>query len=190
MNATAIITSINNARRQLKGTVFNGSEIQDNEGVWKKPPQGWIKLNVDGATTYTERCGCGGVLRNEKGEFIKGFMKHVDEGDSLKSELLGLLYGLKFSWDNGTRELLAETDAAEVLTLVKEVNMTNHPNGQIIAEIQELLSRNWNVVMSKIPRNAKRVADLLAKKAIDMRPGLHTIVEPFTELSELIQIEC
>lgn len=43
--------------------------------------------------------------------------------------------------------------------------------------------------MSKIPRNANRVADLLAKKAIDMRPGLHTIVEPFTELSELIQID-
>ena len=45
---------------------------------WEKPPSGWKKLNTDGSSIgCMERAGCGGVIKDEHGNWVTGFTRHV-----------------------------------------------------------------------------------------------------------------
>ncbi|KAK4734382.1 hypothetical protein R3W88_008643 [Solanum pinnatisectum] len=42
---------------------------------WTPPPTGTFKLNIDGATNITKGIGgIGGVIRNNKGDWVIGFI--------------------------------------------------------------------------------------------------------------------
>jgi hypothetical protein len=45
---------------------------------WKKPLEGWIKLNIDGACKRGgESSGCGGLFCNSDGRWIKGYFNKI-----------------------------------------------------------------------------------------------------------------
>lgn len=45
---------------------------------WQPPEMGWMKLNTDGACQNGNRqMGVGGLIRNENGVWIRGFMGRV-----------------------------------------------------------------------------------------------------------------
>ncbi|KAF3951859.1 hypothetical protein CMV_022529 [Castanea mollissima] len=45
---------------------------------WEKPPTVWIKLNTDGSSSGDlGLAGGGGVFRNEEGEWILGYSRHI-----------------------------------------------------------------------------------------------------------------
>ena len=51
---------------------------------WKPPPEGLIKLNVDGSfLEYSFRLGAGGVLRGHDGNKIAGFTHFANGCDAL-----------------------------------------------------------------------------------------------------------
>ncbi|MCI29347.1 hypothetical protein A2U01_0050556 [Trifolium medium] len=35
---------------------------------WKPPPEGWVRLNMDGSCKEGNRAGCGGLVRGSEGE--------------------------------------------------------------------------------------------------------------------------
>jgi hypothetical protein len=46
---------------------------------WIKPPDGWIKLNYDGACKQGgELASCGGLFRNSKGDWSKAMSKRLE----------------------------------------------------------------------------------------------------------------
>ena len=97
-------------------------------------------MNVDGAGTQDHVVACGGVLRDEQCKFIEGFMFKVDKPtDSLLSELWAVLFGLKMCWDSGERQVVLETDAAEVVSLIQGPTPTSHPDLTEITEIKSML---------------------------------------------------
>ena len=50
---------------------------------WEKPPSGWKKLNTDESSIgCMERAGCGGVIRDEHGNWVAGFTRHVGATNS------------------------------------------------------------------------------------------------------------
>ncbi|MCI88500.1 ribonuclease H protein, partial [Trifolium medium] len=54
---------------KLKDTVYIG---------WKRPGEGWVKLNNDGACKNRgEIAGCGGLFRDSDGRWIKGYTKKI-----------------------------------------------------------------------------------------------------------------
>lgn len=55
---------------------------------WKPPPEGLIKLNVDGSFLEDSfRLGAGGVLRGHDGNWIPRFTHFTNGGDALLAEL-------------------------------------------------------------------------------------------------------
>ena len=62
---------------------------------WEKPLSRWKKLNTDGSSIICmERAGCGGVIRDEHGNWVAGFTRHVGATNSFAIELWGLRDGL------------------------------------------------------------------------------------------------
>ncbi|KAK2422286.1 Polynucleotidyl transferase, ribonuclease H superfamily protein [Trifolium repens] len=65
---------------------------------WKPPVGDWIKLNTDGACKDENVAGCGGILRNNAGEWCGGFAKHLGKCSAFVAELWGVLEGLQYAW--------------------------------------------------------------------------------------------
>ena len=55
---------------------------------WERPPLGWKKLNTDGSRLGgADSAGCGGIVRDDQGEWVAGFSKHVGSTNSFTVEL-------------------------------------------------------------------------------------------------------
>lgn len=47
------------------------SKFQCRFGQWLPSQEGWVKLNMDGASKTGVRSGCGGLIRGDQGEYGK-----------------------------------------------------------------------------------------------------------------------
>ena len=58
---------------------------------WEKPPLGWVHLNTDGSTLGNPgRAGCGGIIRNDRGDWIGGFSRSTGVTTRFIAELQAL----------------------------------------------------------------------------------------------------
>ncbi|GAU31364.1 hypothetical protein TSUD_19090 [Trifolium subterraneum] len=73
-----IFNNIKKSWNGIKDTIYIG---------WKKSPEGWIKLNCDGACKGRgESSGCGGLFRNSDGRWMKGYSKKIGVYDAFHAE--------------------------------------------------------------------------------------------------------
>lgn len=62
---------------------------------WNKPPNGWFKLNTDGASIGNSgKAGGGGLIRDSSGNWVKGFSRDIGFGTSILAEFWALRDGL------------------------------------------------------------------------------------------------
>jgi ribonuclease HI len=99
---------------------FNGTTQQVR---WDPPCEGWVVLNIDRAKEADSFCGCGGIIRCSRGEWISDFSKGLGECSVEMAELWGAWVGLKLAWDLGHRQIDVRMDAQGVVKLLnKEVD--------------------------------------------------------------------
>ena len=62
---------------------------------WTKPEAGWCKLNTDGASLGNPRkAGGGGLIRDHRGEWLKGFSREIGSTTNVIAEFWALRDGL------------------------------------------------------------------------------------------------
>jgi len=75
---------------KLKETIYIG---------WKRPEEGWVKLNSDDACKDRGAIvGCGGLFHPSGGRWIKSYTKKIGACDALHAEMWGLYLGLDMAW--------------------------------------------------------------------------------------------
>ncbi|GMI90228.1 hypothetical protein like AT4G29090 [Hibiscus trionum] len=153
----------------LADSIMVSEKDKRSQAHWTPPPKGFLKLNVDGATSVeTNRAGIGGLLRNEEGINLWCFSEAVDLGPPSLAELEAVLRGIRFFlasvWCQNLR-LIIESDCRKVVDWLNGV--VNPPlllrNG-IIATMSTIQNKGWFVRW--IPRGCNTAADGLAKKGI------------------------
>ena len=84
---------------------------------WMAPPQGVLKLNVDGATFADEHAmGIGALIKEWKGKFTVAIVKKfLGEAEALKAGVLAVKEGLLLAQNLGIRALVLEGDAKIIL---------------------------------------------------------------------------
>ncbi|XP_035545086.1 uncharacterized protein LOC109020946 [Juglans regia] len=83
---------------------------------WSRPKNGCFKLNVDGSSVGNPGpSGVGGVIRNDKGEFVCGFAKFTGHNTNNAVEVLGLPYGLRNVRDLDIHDVEIEIDSMLVI---------------------------------------------------------------------------
>ena len=74
--------------------------------AWRPPIESWFKLNVDGSMhSASGACGCGGVIRDDQGNWVLGFTLRCSHTDILLVQLEAINAGLSLAWEHGYRLL-------------------------------------------------------------------------------------
>ncbi|KAH0690823.1 hypothetical protein KY289_018181 [Solanum tuberosum] len=78
--------------------------------TWIKPPPLRVKLNSDGSCSNGQSGG-GGIIRDQKGDFIFAYSIPLGNGTSNTAEAEALLYGLQWCASKGIEMAIGETDS-------------------------------------------------------------------------------
>jgi len=144
----------------VKDTIYIG---------WKRPQEGWIKLNSDGACKDLGHIsGCGGIFRDADGKWIKGYTKKIGACDALHAEMWGLYLGMEMAWREHIDHLIVESDSKILINMISDKFKFNGNIPILVQRIRKLLRMEWHVKINHTWREGNRSADWLANFSISV----------------------
>ncbi|CAI0444675.1 unnamed protein product [Linum tenue] len=157
---------------------------------WQPPPDGWVKLNVDGSVKGDPPSSAiGGVARDPAGNWIAGFYTHVGHCSVLEAELKALRDGLSLIWVLGYCKVLVHSDSSTAVNLILSEKELFHPLGMIIADCHIMLQKSWEIELSYRLREANIVADAMAELGHDCRSGERLWPSPPSSILQLVDLD-
>jgi ribonuclease HI len=129
---------------------------------WNPPLQGWVCLNVDGASRNGV-IGCGGVVRGSVGEWIHGFSKIIGRGEIYIAELSGVLEGMRLTRRMNFDKVEVRIDSLGIVKDINRKQASKMCGRALIRKIVDLLEHDWEVIFKHSYREANHLADALAK---------------------------
>ena len=102
---------------------------------WSPPPQGVLKLNVDGATFEDENTTrTGAIIRDWRRKFIAASVRKFEgEAEAMRVEIRAVKEGLGLAFNLGIRALCLEVDAKFVLESFHHSTIILTYNGIILS---------------------------------------------------------
>ncbi|XP_019173838.1 PREDICTED: uncharacterized protein LOC109169412 [Ipomoea nil] len=159
-----------------------------NEQVgWTKPSRGWHKLNVDGSCKGDGMAGCGGLIRDEAGEYCAGFSSSVGRCQVLEAEAWGVFHGLRLAREEGCAKLLVESDSKQLIDKLRKKDKASSKVCNIMWRCMREADRLQQVEYVHVRREGNKVADWLARSAIATQVGYRGFKEAPIEIEELLQ---
>lgn len=131
--------------------------------LWESPPEGFVKLNVDGSSLGNPGpSGAGGVFRDSGGNVLRGFSYFLGSRTNMEAEASALLEGMLLS--TGYHSLQVEMDSQVLMAMVNGKGRVPWKLWKTISCIQAL-ALGRQVTFSHVYREANGVADALANLA-------------------------
>ncbi|KAL0928315.1 hypothetical protein M5K25_000189 [Dendrobium thyrsiflorum] len=171
-----LLTAVTQERFELKnflncydavlyfGIRHNGNFSNGNQRLvyWHKPPVSIFKLNVDGSVR-NDGFGCGGIIRDDKGNLVVAFAEPLPTCSVVKAELFAILKGIKLCFSRDIYNIWIEVDAISTIHFLMQnsSNVVKHDLFYLIREIKHLLNMA-NCNMSHVYREGNACADWLA----------------------------
>jgi len=187
--AKETISAFNKSNPLIANPIAKG--ISESLIQWFPPPEGWVKLNVDGASKGNPGlAGAGGLLRGQYGNWIRGFALNLGICSSVKAELLALLHGLKLAKDQGVTKLIVHTDSQVAFRKLNVLTTKNCAYRYLISKCQEFLQNpDWEVVLEHCYRESNQAADFLANVGV-LQSSASVILEvPPAPLRKILAID-
>lgn len=133
---------------------------------WCKPPQGWIKINIDAAYRQDmEYIGTGCIVRDEQGLFLRGRVNRLRRcGEAREAEAMSLKEALLWMKQWRTTRCIFEMDAKSVVDAVHGAQQ-NSIFHLIIDECVQILKHFEEVLVIFDHRSANKAAHMLAQAA-------------------------
>ncbi|XP_042950614.1 uncharacterized protein LOC122282698 [Carya illinoinensis] len=153
--------------REHKATIEATKIKQRYRCQWQPPPEGVLKLNIDGAL-FSDQCkaGIGAVLRDKEGKVIFAASKSEPAiADPMEIELLAMLRGLQLCVSLGITSLQVESDSLLTVQELEKEGYSTTLWGGLIQEVKSLLQRYPNWSIQHKGREANGVAHCLARFA-------------------------
>lgn len=127
------------------------------------PPSGWFKINTDGVSKGNPgSAGCGGILRDDVGNWVQGFGYHIGHCSAYMAELWGIFRGLQIAWKLGIKKLIVESDSYSAIQSITAYIKEEHPRLCLVHRIRDWIKKEWEVVILHTFREGNRSADWIA----------------------------
>ncbi|CAN1195923.1 Putative ribonuclease H protein At1g65750 [Linum perenne] len=161
------------------------------EIAWDPGPPGWTTVNTDGAVNQESgKAAAGGLVRNSNGQCLGAFAMNIGYCSITRAELRGAIQGLRLAWDVGVRRVELQVDSMTVVQLIEPPNDPMHLHAMEVRDIRELLSRDWEVRVKHVYREANHAADHLAGSGFAFPLGIHSISPTDTNLVYFLRYDC
>ncbi|XP_016729506.1 uncharacterized protein [Gossypium hirsutum] len=153
---------------------------------WRKPPSGYIKVNVD-AVVINGSSGLGTIARDQDGFVIGGCYKFVDKAlDVNWAELEALKKGLHLAARLKIARLIVESDSAGLVNSVNKRNKDITVFGQHIKHTCNAFNFFDSIHVNWISRTSNNAADLLCHLAVRNKVDLYFDMDYPTDIHSLI----
>ncbi|KAF7838891.1 ribonuclease H [Senna tora] len=180
-----IIQRVRNCRSDFGSLLSNAKKKPDRVVKhirWLPPEAGWVKVNVDGACSSKGRdhghAACGGVVRDENGNYMVGFLKNLGSCSPIQAELWGVHSGLSTAWLHGFRRVIIEVDSMVVCGMMQGLLSDSHPCAALVRQIHGFLGKDWEVRVQHTYREGNHVADAMARAAYQSGKDLSFVTNP------------
>ena len=137
-------------------------------------------LNTDGAAQGNPGpAGAGGVLRDDKGAWVIGFLENAGHCSSVKAEIRAVLRGLLVARETRALRVWIQLDSKVVVDMLG-MQREWHPKLRgLLRQCKQLLDwEGWEVKISHCYREANQVADILAKLGSEDSVGVQLYSHP------------
>ncbi|XP_019167154.1 PREDICTED: uncharacterized protein LOC109162903 [Ipomoea nil] len=136
---------------------------------WKRPQQGFMKMNVDAAINIGDGCmGVGCVLRDDQGVFVaarsanwRGVLT------SREAEALAIRDSLIWLRSHTESNILVETDSQQVVQCYNS-NLGDSSFHLLLADIKNLMSMFAHSSLVFVKRSANQAAHLLVRQSVSV----------------------
>ena len=105
----------------------------------------------------------------------------------LAAEVWGIIYGLRLSWELGSRTLIPEVDNKCAVDILSGRNQCPRQCLALFTEAKCLIQRNWTVQVTHSYREMNCCADYLANKGIKGTIGYVSWNVPPLGIKELLR---
>ncbi|CAN1177052.1 Putative ribonuclease H protein At1g65750, partial [Linum perenne] len=151
---------------------------------------GWSTLNTDGSRICsTGATSIGGLIRNDKGEFVRAFCANIGNCSITRAELKAIVEGLKLAWSLGLRKVDVQTDSSAAISILQKGIVTQHQHAALVVEFVELKSREWDLSLTHVYREANCAADHLAKFGHSCNVGMYFFNFPDSSLAHWLRYD-
>ena len=82
---------------------------------WIAPPEGFLRLDVDGSRNQEGYATCGGVIRDHLGRWLIGYQHKVGLGTIVEAEIQAIISGINICKNNGLKNIKLFSDSSEAL---------------------------------------------------------------------------
>lgn len=152
---------------QEKNAATNKEQTQNMK--WEKPKAGFVKINTDGCWKSMDHASGGGVIRDDKGNWIVGFSVKFAAKTPEAAELLAIRVGLHIAKDRNFNNIQLETDAEGLKKMLQLSNkFPHHEMGALIHDVEALINHTWRIEILHTRRTANGVAHCIAKFGLTM----------------------
>lgn len=162
-DATEYLNSQENYLEFQKNSA-RATPVSNRQGLWKRPPYGWIKCNFDGSFRNRHaKSSAGWVLRDNNGVH-RGSGQAMDdkETSALEGEFQALIIAMQNAWIHGHRKIIFEGDCKQLVDLMNKVTL-NFAMYNWLLEAWYWQNKCHEAIITWIPREENRVAHKLAK---------------------------
>ncbi|KAL9434617.1 hypothetical protein AB3S75_029296 [Citrus x aurantiifolia] len=169
-SATRAEAVVESYRRTNPGkNIALAGQQQNGQQVWKPPPPGCFKVNVDAATNLSkQRGGIGAVVRDSRGDCVATAAQRTTlKGNVADMEAEAVLLGIQVARKANCAHFVIESDSKEVVELVLKRKRSLAEISCNIEEIQECLKGQNTASIFYVPRRCNVMAHNLAKFALD-----------------------
>ncbi|CAN1852510.1 Putative ribonuclease H protein At1g65750 [Linum perenne] len=157
---------------------------------WRPAEEGWFSLNSDGSLHKNPiSSAAGGVIRDDNGNFIAAFSANLGACSIMRSELRAIVEGMKLAWTKGIRRLRIQTDSKAAVAMLSQPYNGNNQHASLIAQFYDLSSRDWQVSIHHIYREANYAADHLANLGHSLDLGIHVFEFPVVSLQYWLRFD-
>jgi ribonuclease HI len=136
--------------------------------LWKKPPDGWYKCNIDaGFHSEQNRTSGGWCLRDHHGIFVLAGTSWLEGICSvIEVESMALLAALRELEERGISQVIIETDSQSLVNAIQHIQVGSFEFSVIVCQLKNILLLNQNFRVRFLKRQANIVAHSLARAAI------------------------
>ncbi|XP_050259191.1 uncharacterized protein LOC126704213 [Quercus robur] len=146
---------------------------------WERPPEGWAKLNTNGALcTHSGSVGCGGVVRDDRGEWMAGFSRRIGATNSFMAKFWGLRDGLILCCNLHIPSLIVELDAKAIVDALLNLNYENNVISPILDDCRQLVTQFHRIQFKHCYREANQCADVLARRGAEQDIDFLSFLSP------------